>query len=118
MCYGEVMYEYEMFELGILYFMDCFAIAYQHMTHGMSYSENMNIKCLRNMKIFYVYDTLCARKVGLDFQQSISAYGLTHLKTRIFGRFEYFLGYPDFEVKTSLRTWICYGGVTYRVRNK
>ena len=42
----------------------------------------------------------CARKVGLDFHQSISAGGLTHPKTQYFGRFERIFGYRVFGVKT------------------
>jgi len=65
------------------------------------------------MKIFYVYSTIQTRKVRLDFQQSISAYGLTPPKTRIFGRLGHIFGYPDFGVKTSPGTLILHARVTY-----
>ena len=79
----------------------------------MRYSKSPYPEYPKNIEKFFVYDTLQTRKVAIDFEQSISAYGLTHPETRIFGRFECYFWVSRFWGKTIQSDLIVHGGVTY-----
>ena len=92
-----------------------FTMDYRYMLHSLLYSKSLYPEYAKNMEKIFVYDTLCARKVAIDFEQRISAYGLNPPETRYFGRFECVFGIHFFGVKFNHLSLIVHGRVTYNL---